>query len=111
MQPVLPHFWRGGTGGIDSWRDLPKVIESILGLASMYCSYEWTGFLEKRNDVTLSSKGGRKHRGTKILLLMTWQKGAWPRNTSHKEAQCGPVTGGREIQVGQRLPRDCKPKR
>lgn len=97
--------------GIDSWRDLPKVVESVLGSASMYCSYGWTGFLEKRNDVTLSSKGGRKHRDTEILLLMTWQKGPWPRNTSHQEAKCGSVTGGRESQVGQRFTMDCIPKR
>lgn len=39
--------------------------------------------------MTLSSKGRRKPQDTEILLLVTWQKGAWPRNTSHRKARMG----------------------
>lgn len=57
----------------------------------------------------LSSKGRRKPRDAEILLLMTWQKGAWLRETNCQEAKPGNSSRRAGIHVGQGLKMDCEP--
>lgn len=59
--------------------------------------------------MTLSSKGRRKPRDAEILLLMTWQKGAWPRDASCQEAKPGNSSRSAGIHLGQGLKMDCEP--